>query len=116
MFEVVKKEIPSVTNYHGRPIQFTEVRWYVIKDGEKVLYDSNGMYKSGGVFFLKKKDALEEVERLSKKKDSSLDIVKRKMEEDENFKVQVQNLIILNPDLFANQAKLDVLARMAKGI
>lgn len=66
MFSVERREVRTIKNYHGRPRYGKEIRWYILKDGQSVTTDHNGFSDSNGIYFTRKKDAKEEIEKLEK--------------------------------------------------
>lgn len=68
MFSVERREVRTIKNYHGRPGYGKEVRWYILENGQPVTVDHNGFSDLNGIYFTRRKDAKEEIEKLERSK------------------------------------------------
>lgn len=59
-YTVERREVTTIKNYRGRPGYGKEVRWYVLCDGKPVERDTCGYIQPGGIWFVRKRDALME--------------------------------------------------------
>lgn len=59
-YSVERREVRTIVNRHGRPAMGKQVRWYVLRNGEPVEQDMCGYHQPGGIWFVRKRDALQE--------------------------------------------------------
>lgn len=60
-YTVERREVTTIKNYHGRPGYGKQVRWYVLRDGNPVEQDTCGYHQPGGIWFVRKRDAVDEM-------------------------------------------------------
>lgn len=67
MYTVERREVSTILNYRNRPKMSKRTYWFVLKNGQPVERDSCGYIQPGGIYFVHKRDAVDEAIALQNK-------------------------------------------------